>query len=51
MSRRDCRQMIFADTILSGGVWERKDLSRLDNVAKLLDWSRQDRLMRHLNPA
>lgn len=51
MSRRDYRQMTFADTMVSGGVRERKRLSRLDDLAGLLDWSRLDRLMRSLNAA
>jgi len=45
MSRRDYRQMTFADTLVAGKARRRERLSRLDDLAGLLDWSRVDRLL------
>lgn len=51
MSRRDYRQMTFADTVVRGRVRERKRLAKLDEMVGLLDWLPIDRLMEGINAA
>ena len=49
MSRRDYRQMTFADTLARGKARKRARLSRLDDLVALLDWSKLDRLLDGIN--